>query len=121
MQRYLGWGIGHRNRADFPHDAHDLVVTDADCETQIQSHDESSSSGPAASHRSGVNTSVSRADAGVQGDAVQEDAEDEEAWQDLIGDQGGEFDPLDERAADEVLGGAEHGYEGDFDEAEYDY
>ncbi|KAI0028039.1 hypothetical protein K488DRAFT_59706 [Vararia minispora EC-137] len=30
MQRYLGWGIGHRNRPDFPHEAHDLESSDAD-------------------------------------------------------------------------------------------
>ncbi|KAI0029051.1 hypothetical protein K488DRAFT_57250 [Vararia minispora EC-137] len=30
MQRYLGWGIGHRNPPDFPHEAHDLVSSDAD-------------------------------------------------------------------------------------------
>ncbi|KAI0028967.1 hypothetical protein K488DRAFT_7820, partial [Vararia minispora EC-137] len=28
MQRYLGWGIGHLNPPDFPHEAHDIVSTD---------------------------------------------------------------------------------------------
>ncbi|KAI0027567.1 hypothetical protein K488DRAFT_90709 [Vararia minispora EC-137] len=30
MQRYLGWGIGHLNPPDFPHEAHDIVSPDAD-------------------------------------------------------------------------------------------
>ncbi|KAI0027909.1 hypothetical protein K488DRAFT_90312 [Vararia minispora EC-137] len=36
MQRYLGWGIGHRNPPDFPHEAHDLVSSDAD---RVLEHD----------------------------------------------------------------------------------
>lgn len=28
--RYLGWGIGHRNSPNFPHEAHDLLVTEED-------------------------------------------------------------------------------------------
>ncbi|KAI0027619.1 hypothetical protein K488DRAFT_60899 [Vararia minispora EC-137] len=31
MQHYLGWGIGHLNPPNFPHEAHDIVSTDDDC------------------------------------------------------------------------------------------
>ncbi|KZV69074.1 hypothetical protein PENSPDRAFT_735574 [Peniophora sp. CONT] len=33
--RYLGFGVGHRNKPDFPHEANDLIVTAADRELQI--------------------------------------------------------------------------------------
>ena len=32
MMRFLGWGIGHLNPPDFPHEANELVASDEDKE-----------------------------------------------------------------------------------------
>ena len=30
MMRFLGWGIGHLNSPDFPHEANELIASDED-------------------------------------------------------------------------------------------
>ncbi|KAI0729592.1 hypothetical protein C8Q72DRAFT_951809 [Fomitopsis betulina] len=34
MMRFLGWGIGHLNQADFPHEAEALIASDQDHQLQ---------------------------------------------------------------------------------------
>jgi hypothetical protein len=36
MMRYLGLGIGHLNSPDFPHEAHEIFVTDEDQELPVR-------------------------------------------------------------------------------------
>lgn len=37
MMRFLGWGIGHLNQADFPHEAEALIASDQDHQLQVRS------------------------------------------------------------------------------------
>ena len=105
MQRYLGWGIGHRNRADFPHEALDLVITDADRDLEA--------SAPAEPASRTMNQDQ-------PADAEELVDDDEAAWQGLVGDDGdGEDDALDERDIEGEQEGV--GGEGEYEIDEVDY
>lgn len=121
MQRFLGWDIGHRNRANFPHEAHDLVVTDADRELQVRPHHDARSNNAGSSSNlagtSAAGTSMQR----LGGIVHDEEVDEEEAWQGLIGDdEEAKIDTLRERlAAGDGQDGQEEDY--DFDEGDYEY
>ena len=78
MQRYLGWSIGDCSRADFPHEAHDLVITDAEREL-VQYTTVGDCANPTRLGRIAAATDTHPLDQDAAG--LEGESNDEEVWQ----------------------------------------
>ena len=87
MMRFLGWGVGHLNPADFPHEADALIATPRDRQLPaavIAAPSESGSALTTTAHMEGddkAEESSGAEDGEVEGDLPEDDDEDELDWE----------------------------------------
>lgn len=84
--RYLGWGIGHLNPPDFPHEAFAIKVTDADRASARASNDQ----GQHATAERSAGSSSQTADDEDEDDEEEEDPDKYFNYDDDLDDEGGE-------------------------------